>query len=392
MTIQKTIHLTKKKICHISGTTIPGGGPEHIYQLLKRLNRDEWEVLLCTSQDGPYWEKFDSIGIKAYNLTLRKISLNTAFQLFHVLRKEKPDIIHTHGKGPGFYGRIIGKILNIPVVHTFHGFHYEDLPFLKQKLHLAVDILLTLITDQHIFVSNGEKNRARVIKLLDEDNSTVIRNGVDHRYIQNLPVNRSTILKSVGCSDWGKNRLLGTISRISPEKGVLNLLSAFSNVIQEKPDLRLIIVGGCPEEHRDYYLKIKNFIEKENLKERIRILGYRQDALEILKSMDFYISSSLSEGLPISMLEAFAAGVPTIATEIIGNKDILPNSVFGVLTKPDSPESICKGIVQMTQLTKNERDILTRNALNRIKDHFLVEHMASQTTSLYNEVLEKSRA
>ena len=101
-----------KKIFYISGTTIPGGGPEHIYQLLKRLNRDEWEVLLCTSQDGPYWEKFNSLGIKAYNLTLRKISLNTAFQLFHVLRKEKPDIIHTHGKGPGFYGRIIGKILN----------------------------------------------------------------------------------------------------------------------------------------------------------------------------------------------------------------------------------------------------------------------------------------
>ncbi|SVC63622.1 uncharacterized protein METZ01_LOCUS316476, partial [marine metagenome] len=154
-----------KKICHISGTTITGGGPEHIYQLLKRLNRKEWEIVICTSKDGSYWEKFNSIKTKTYNLTLRKISLNTFFNLFLILRKEKPDLIHTHGKGPGLYGRIVGKILRIPVVHTFHGFHYEDLHFLARKLHLAADIFLALITDQHIFVSAGEKDRAREIKL-----------------------------------------------------------------------------------------------------------------------------------------------------------------------------------------------------------------------------------
>ena len=76
------------------------------------------------------------------------------------------------------------------------------------------------------------------------------------------------------------------------------------------------------------------------MSEYIRILEYRQDALEILKCCDFYISSSLSEGLPISILEAIASNVPTIATEITGNKDILPNSVFGILATPNSPESL----------------------------------------------------
>ena len=112
----------------------------------------------------------------------------------------------------------------------------------------------------------------------------------------------------------------------------------------------------------------KKFIQKSILMtEHVRILGYRQDALEILKCMDFYISSSLSEGLPISMLEAFAAEIPTIATEITGNKDILRNSVFGVLAESGSPKSISEGIVKMPRMTQEERDILTRNALNRIK-------------------------
>jgi len=379
-----------KKICHISGTTIPGGGPEHIYQLIKRLNKNEWEVILCTSRDGSYWEKFNSIGVKAYNLILRKISLNTAFQLYSILRKERPDLIHTHGKGPGLYGRIFGKFFKIPVIHTFHGFHYEDLPFLKQKLHLAVDIFLASITDQHIFVSDGEKNRARVISFLDEDKSTIIYNGVDNEYIASLPFNRNSILKSIGCGDWEENRILGTISRISIEKGILNLLFAFKSVAPDVPDLRLIIVGGFPEEQKNYFRSVNNFIEKENLTERVRILGYQKDVLKILKCMDFYISSSLSEGLPISILEASASGIPIIATEIAGNKDILLNSVFGVLVEPDSPKSLVQGIVKMIQLTQNERTIITQNASNRVKNYFSIEEMVRKTDLLYKQVLNNN--
>jgi len=380
-----------KKVCHISGTTLPGGGPEHIYQFLKRLNRNDWEIVVCTSQDGSYWEKFNSLGIKTYNLALRKLSLYTPFKLFSILRKEKPDLVHTHGKGPGLYGRIIGKLLNIPVVHTFHGFHYEDLSPLKKWVHLTAEIFLVLITDQHIFVSAGEKKRASVIRLLDEENSTIIHNGVDHNHIRNLSVNRSAVLKSIGCENWENNKILGTLSRLSPEKGILNLISAFSKAAQEMPDLRLIIVGGYPEEHADYYLETKELIEKENLTEHVRILGYRQDAIDILKCMDFYISPSLSEGLPISMLEAFAAGIPTIATEITGNKDILRNSVFGVLAEPDSPESLSYGIIKMIQLTSKERDLLVRNAYNRINDHFTIDEMTGKTAFLYKHVLSKNK-
>ena len=379
-----------KKICHISGTTLPGGGPEHIYQLLKRLNRNEWEVVVCTLQDGSYWEKFNSLGVKTHNLVLRKLSLKTPFKLLSILRKEKPDLVHTHGKGPGLYGRTISKLLKIPVVHTFHGFHYEDLPMLTKWIHLATDIFLTMITDQHIFVSEGEKKRARVIGLLDEENSTVIHNGVDLDYIHNLSVNRNATLKAIGCDNWENNKILGTLSRLSPEKGILNLLSAFSKAVQEIPGLRLIIVGGYSEEHEDHYIKVKELIEKENISEYVCIPGYRQDAIEILKCMDFYISSSLSEGLPISMLEAIAAGVPTIATEITGNKDILRNSVFGVLVEPNSPESLSRGIDKMIQLTPKQRDILVRNAYNRINDHFTINEMAVKTALLYKHVLSKN--
>ena len=378
-----------KKIFYISGTTIPGGGPEHIFQLIKRLNQNKWEVVICTLKDGLYWGKFKSLNIKTYNLALRIISLKTAYKFFLILRKEKPDIIHTHGKGPGLYGRLIGSFLNIPVIHTFHGFHYQDIPFPTRWFHLAVEILLSLFTDHHIFVSTGEKNRARVLKFLDAENSTVIHNGVDHEHINSLPITRNKALKLSESDNWKKNKILGTIARLSPEKGILCLLAAFSKAIKEIPDLRLIIIGGYPEEHNDYYLKVKSLIDKENLTDYVRILGYRQDTVKILKCFDFYISSSLSEGLPISMLEAFASGIPTIATEIAGNKDILCNSTFGVLAEPGSPESLYNGIIKMVHLTQDERDFFSRNGYNRIKTHFSIDEMVSKTTLLYKQILKK---
>jgi glycosyltransferase involved in cell wall biosynthesis len=376
-----------KKICHIGGTTLPGGGPEHVYQLSKRLNRNEWDIIICTLKDGPYWDKFNSIGIKTYNLAFRKLLLSTPFKLFFILKKEKPDLVHTHGKGPGLYGRIIGKILNIPVIHTYHGFHYESLSRLKQYIHLTVENFLTLITTHHIFVSKGERDRAEVIKFLDEKNSTVIHNGVDYEYIESLNIKRKATLQSIGCLSWENYSLIGTISRLSPEKGIINLLLAFHEIMQKKKNLRLIIVGGHLEEHENYYLRIKQLIEEKGLSDHVCILGYRRDALKILKCLDIYVSASLSEGLPISILEALASKIPTIATDIRGNKDILCNPVFGLLVKPNSAVGLVEGVIKMTQLSQKEKEIMTQNAYSRIKNHFSIKEMVNKTTLLYNLIL-----
>jgi len=186
--------------------------------------------------------------------------------------------------------------------------------------------------------------------------------------------------------------LVGTISRLSPEKGIINLLLAFHEILQKKKNLRLIIIGGYPEEHKNYYLRIKRLLEEKELSEHVCILGYRRDALKILKCLDIYVSASLSEGLPISILEALASKIPTIATDIRGNKDILYNSVFGLLVKPNSTVSLAEGVIKMTQLSQTEREIMTRNAHNRIKKHFSINEMVSKTTLLYNLILHSKQA
>jgi len=377
------------KLAIISGTTAPGGGPRHIYSLLEKMDRKEWDVMVCTHNDGSYWNKLTALGITPYDLVLRKLSLSSFFKLLNILRREKPDLIHTHGKGPGLYGRLLGWILGIPVVHTFHGFQHKLLPAIQKWFYLFVENVLTLLTRHHIFVGNGEKNKAKVLMFLNDSNSSVINNGIDLDSIQALPLAEEA-LASLKLGPRESIKVFGTLSRVSPEKGLDTLLEGFVEAVKTAPYIRLLIIGDCPDEHEKYIKTIKQYIHENGLDDAVKILGAREDALEILKSIDFYISSSRSEGLPYNLLEALAAGKPVIATDIPGNNDIIRKSVEGVLVPVNSARTLAHGILTVLELGPEERQAMQQNGEARIRDQFSLSLMTEKTFSIYKKVLEGS--
>ena len=379
------------KLAIISGTTAPGGGPRHIYSLLENLDRNEWDVVVCTHQDGSYWEKFVSLEIATYDLVLRRVSVSTFFKLIKVLRKEKPDLIHTHGKGPGLYGRLIGRLLGVPVIHTFHGFQYKFLPVMGRVFYLIIENFLTLLTSHHIFVGHGEKGKAGALKFLNDSNSSVINNGIDLDCIQSL-AQAAEAFEDLGLRDSKEVKTFATLSRLSPEKGLMTLLEGFFEARKIVPNIRLIIIGDCPDEHEKYIKTIKQFIEFNGLNEWVKILGSREDALELLKCIDFYISSSQSEGLPYNLLEALALRKPVIATDISGNNDIIRKSVEGILIPANSAKSVTRGILNMLELGTEEQQAMVQNGIARIRDQFSLKMMTEKTLALYKKVLDESRA
>ncbi len=377
-----------KKICLINGTTVVGGGPLNLLQLLESLDETEWEPIICSYNDGPYWEKFEKLSTKAYSIPLRKLSLSSWVKLRSILTVEKPDLIHTHGKGPGLYGRIAGWLHGIPVIHSFHGFHYHDLPLLKRKLHLLVENFLALITPHHILSCQGERNKARVIRLLKDQKVTIIHNGLRSTRFKELKPDKRKILASLGLESWENQVLVGAMSRISPEKGVVNLIHGFARVLKTKPNLRLAIIGSCQEEHMQYQEHIQALVKKLNLDNKIALLGYKERAFEILKTMDAYITSSLSEGLPYNVLEAIALERPIIATDIPGNNDIIRDSIEGILIPSDSIEGVRYGILKMFSIKETHRSTLIRNARERLEKEFSLEKMTSSVFSLYKKALK----
>ena len=120
----------------------------------------------------------------------------------------------------------------------------------------------------------------------------------------------------------------------------------------------------------------------------VKILGAREDALEILKSIDFYISPSRSEGLPYNLLEALAVGKPVMATDIPGNNDIIRKSVEGILVPVNSARTLAHGILTLLELGPEERKAMRQNGKVRIRDEFSLNLMSEKTFSIYKKVLE----
>lgn len=377
------------KLAIISGTTLPGGGPRHIYSLLEKMDRKEWDIMVCTHKDGSYWDKLIALGITPYDLVLRQLAFSTFFELFKILRKEKPDLIHTHGKGPGVYGRLLGWILGIPVVHTFHGFQYKLLPVLNKLFYLLVENILTLLTKHHIFVGKGEKGKAKILSFLNDSNSSVINNGVDLNSFENLSP-ADDAFAELGLGDSEKIKVFGTLSRVSPEKGIITLLEGFGEAKKIAPHIRLIIVGDCPEEHEEYIKTVRQYIHENGLDGTVKILGSRENALGFLKCIDFYVSPSMSEGLPYNILESLAAGNPVVATDIPGNNDIIRKSVEGVLIPVNSGRSLAHGLLTLLEMGTEECKAMVQNGKARIRDQFSLGQMTEKTFSLYKKVLEES--
>jgi len=373
------------KIAYLSGTTILGGGPEHLFQILKNLDGQRWTPLVCTWNDGPYWGRFQSLGIPLFPFTLRKLSPGTFVKLYHLLKHQRPDLIHTHGKGPGLYGRIIGRILGIPVIHTFHGFHYEDIPAWKRWFHLGVEQILTRFTAQHIFVGPGEKKRARILSGLNEKNSTLIPNGIDTDSIQNLKVDKADLLGRVGLSPVADMKIVGTLSRLSPEKGIDLLVEGFSLAAARHPGIKLLIVGGSPPEHRSYFERVGAQTQNIGIKDRVVILGYREDALQFLKCMDVFVLPSLSEGLPLTLLEALASGIPAVASDIAGNRDAVGSSDCARLYSPRSPSEMAEAILETLALDAESKTARIQKGLKRIRDGFTAAQMVQSTFRLYEK-------
>lgn len=376
------------KLAVISGTTAPGGGPRHIYSLLEKIDRNEWDLVVCTHKDGSYWDKLTALGITLYDLVLRRLSLFTFFQLFKILRNEKPDLIHTHGKGPGLYGRALGWILGIPVVHTFHGFQYKLLPVFNRLVYLLVENILTLLTRHHIFVGSGERGKAKALRFLKDSNSSVINNGIDLDSFANLAPAEEAFA-SLGLRDSEKNRVFGTLSRVSPEKGLMTLLEGFAEARKIAGHIKLIIVGDCPKEHDEYVQSVRRFIGENGLDESVKILGQREDALGLLKCVDFYVSASKSEGLPYNLLEALAVGNPVVATDIPGNNDIIRKSVEGILVPAGSAKSLAHGLLNSLELSREQCKAMEQNGKARIRSQFSLNQMTGKTFALYKKALER---
>lgn len=285
------------------------------------------------SAPGPWVPDLEAAGIRFRPLSssTRSFSLlsdlRAARELWRVLRDERPDVLHTHNPKPGLYGRIVGRIARVPiVVNTVHGLYAApDDPWPKRAIVYALEAVAARCSDAEL-VQNPE-DLALLRRLRIAPKAELLGNGVDLvRFDADRlgPEVRQAMRHALEVRD--DQVVVGTIGRLVREKGYPELLDAASRLDPDR--FVLVCVGGDDPEKADALDRAT--IEAARAR-GVRFLGHRDDVAELLAAFDVFVLASHREGFPRAAMEAAAMGLPVVATDIRGCREIVDPGVNGVL-------------------------------------------------------------
>ncbi len=281
-------------------------------------------------------DALESQGVQVVLLSIYKLyDLAALPGLLKALRRQNIDVLQTHLRHSNILGVIAGRLMNIPVVATLHSTHANPVGrFFKLRL-LSEKFLLRFGANRIIAV--GQMIGEIYGKKLIDKKVDIVPNPVKSGPALNLEKRNALRQEIAGNSD---RFLVLTVGRLKPEKGLRDLLMAFAQVHEKHPATMLIVVG-------DGEIKIKSDLASQvsllGLTEDVCFTGERNDVQNILAAGDMYVSSSYREGLSLAMLEAMAAGLPTLATNV-GDSEILLNDGRGLLVPPHDATALVDGM------------------------------------------------
>ena len=306
----------KTKILLISASSKTGGGPSHIF-LLNEILKDEFDFYLAMPFNKLKSIYFDNK--KYIDISERKIKIADIIKLIIFSRKNSIDIIHAHGKGAGLIARIIKIFLQKPLIYTFHGIHTSCLSRVNRYIYIYYENITGWIDDEKVFVSLSEKIQTKYLKIYIGKNNCVINNSTKKMLKVNFNVEKNNL--KIGIKNNKKNII--SICRLVDQKNIFEIFK----IAQNLKNYNFILLG-------DGYLfdKAKIYLYKNEIT-NVYLLGNKIDVFKYLYESDLFLSTSLYEGHPISILEAMSIGLPVIASEVTGNVDTIKSGFSGFFYK-----------------------------------------------------------
>ncbi len=354
-----------------------GGGQTAILLLAGGLDRDSFEVLVCSGKDGPLAAEVQKLGLPHVPAAFdRRHWRESIGELRRILRDESIDVLHTHGGVAGFFGRWAASQAKTPVVvHTLHGIHYLHYRnFLLKRLLIGLERDFSRLTDWVILVSDEDRRAAAAHRLALEEKLVVIKNGID---LRNLPSAEDARRRrqELGLSEGLP--VVGTVARLHRQKGVIYLVRAAARLRKEFPEIRVVCAGGGPLE-----AKVRGEVRRLGLEPSVLLLGETSQALATLAALDVFVLPSLWEGLPFVLIEAAALGKPIVATDVEGNREVLTPGETGLLVRPADPGALAAAISRLLKDTSLSGR-LSEQAGRLIPPRFTLDRMIRETGELY---------
>lgn len=349
-------------------------GAERVQDLLAmNLPAHGYEVSFACLKPGIFPEAREYKNAPLFCLAMRSaFDLRLVRDLIQLIRKERFALVHTHYTRSNLLGGMASVVTKVPLVQHIHGvIGFDSGTIIKKYLNILVERLAMIQARKIIVVSNHLRSTITAQALL-RNKLRVIHNGV--------PVNPHLAERLVNMD----NPIIGTVAFWRPGKGLEQLLHATQRLAEAGQPFSLHIVGGFITDH--YEATIKEMAKRLTLSDHIHWIGPTQKVHECLLKMDLFVLPSLSEGLPMVILEAMAAGVPVVATDVGGISEAVRPGIDGLLVSAGDHDALANAILSLLRNTRLWADC-RKSAHQRQTALFSDKHMTSEVAQTYSRLL-----
>lgn len=362
-----------KKVLHVITSMDQGGAQINTVETCRRMDRDRFTPVLVTGHGrlNPHTALARVYRIPSLRRRINPLADAAALlDLVCIIRKELPDVVHTHCPKAGILGRLAAHLSGrFPkVVHTHHGFgHNPDMSWPARRLLVGAERRADAWTDRHVFVSRANQRQAQVLGICDWSKSTVIRSGIDLNSYRNDPDKRATR------DALGLNHDMPVVVTVGNDKPQKNY-PAFRRMADALwPIAQFVAVGG-------------DRVERDGPVHR---LGWRDDVPDILAASDIFVLLSKWEGLPRSLLEAMASSLPAVCYPVDGIAEVLEDGLTGFTANHEvSAQHLVRELLR-NPLTRRNMGQYARARLGDPGGEFSLRAMVQQLQELYVEVLNQ---
>ena len=360
-----------------------GGGATHVRDLALGLDPARFAVQVAMPEDGGNVRRGD---FEAAGIPFHRVDIAAGFSLKALWRirrlAARADILHVHGARAALFGRLAAVSLGWRrphLVYTIHGFAAPHYPQPRRGLLLAIERALTPLTDRFVAVCRAEREALLAAGAARSVQVQVVWNGVHVTRFQDVRLERAAWRAAQGVPP--DAFLITTVCRLHKPRDFDTLLWAFRLVTEACSSAHLLIVGDG-----SLRSQIEQQIGALSLTQRVTLSGWRDDLPAVYSASDVYTLTTWGwEGLPLTVLEAMAAGLPVIATSAGGVPEAMVNGETGLLVARCDVEELAKALRTLIEHPVQRR---TMGAAGRARAeiHFTVGRMVAETTTIYTEL------
>jgi len=306
--------------------------------------------------------------------------LASLLDLVYLMRRLRPDLVHTNTSKAGFLGRLAARLTGVPlVVHTIYELpeNSTDRPWLKAG-YRALEFMAARWADHLITISEPNRRQILAQRLCSPDKLTLIPEALELSPYQASRTPHE-VRASLGIPQDAP--LVGSVGRLEPAKGHADLLEAFHLVLQRMPRARLVLVGRGHLED-----ELRRRTRELGIQEQVLFAGFRNDLVDLLATFDVFALASHYEGLGVATMEAMAMSRPTVCTGVGGVPDVVVDGQTGYLVEPRAPARMAERLVELLSDPEKARQ-MGQAGRRRVEEHFRVEDSNRKLHCLYQNLL-----